>query len=71
MGWCQLRRLAIHPELAADLWCTHWTARPPRLPGVVPAAGAAPVRPRGPLHLVAEAENAAESNGSPEQQQSA
>ncbi|MEB3263161.1 MAG: hypothetical protein VKJ66_02190 [Synechococcus sp.] len=32
MGWCQLRRLAIHPELAADLSCAHWTARPPRLP---------------------------------------
>jgi len=32
MGWCQLRRLPIHPELAAELWCHHWTARPPRLP---------------------------------------
>jgi hypothetical protein len=32
MGWCQLRQLAIHPELATDLWCPHWTARPPRLP---------------------------------------
>jgi hypothetical protein len=31
-GWCQLRRLPIHPELAAELWCHHWTARPPRLP---------------------------------------
>jgi hypothetical protein len=26
MGWCQLRRLAIHPDLASDLWCHHWTA---------------------------------------------
>ena len=32
MGWCQLRQLAIHPELATELWCPHWTARPPRLP---------------------------------------
>ena len=31
-GWCQLRRLPIHAELAAELWCHHWTARPPRLP---------------------------------------
>jgi hypothetical protein len=29
-----MRRLAIHPELAADLWCHHWTPRPPRLPSV-------------------------------------
>jgi hypothetical protein len=32
MGWCQLRKLPIHAELAAELWCHHWTARPPRLP---------------------------------------
>jgi len=32
MGWCQLRQLGIHPELAAELWCHHWTPRPPRLP---------------------------------------
>ncbi|MEI6830054.1 MAG: hypothetical protein WCK64_09455 [Synechococcaceae cyanobacterium ELA445] len=32
MGWCQLRRLAIHPELSAEVWCHHWTAQPPRLP---------------------------------------
>ena len=34
MGWCQLRRLAIHTDLAGDLWCHHWTASPARLPGV-------------------------------------
>ncbi len=33
-SWCQMRRLAIHPELAADLWCHPWTPRPPRLPSV-------------------------------------
>lgn len=32
MGWCRLRKLPIHQELAAELWCHHWTARPPRLP---------------------------------------
>jgi hypothetical protein len=32
MGWCQMRELPIHPDLATDLWCHHWTARPPRLP---------------------------------------
>ncbi len=37
-GWCQLRQLAIHPELVADLWCHHWTARPPRLPVTGPSA---------------------------------
>jgi hypothetical protein len=31
-GWCHLRRLPIHPELSAELWCHHWTARSPRLP---------------------------------------
>ncbi|MDM7951725.1 MAG: hypothetical protein QUV07_00695 [Cyanobium sp. CZS 25K] len=36
MGWCQLRQLSIHAELVADLWCHHWTARPPRLPVVAP-----------------------------------
>jgi hypothetical protein len=36
LGWCQLRQLPIHPELAAELWCHHWTARPPRLPVMAP-----------------------------------
>jgi len=39
-GWCQLRQLAIHPELAGDLWCHHWMARQPRLPVVGPAGRA-------------------------------
>ncbi len=38
LGWCQLRQLPIHPELVAELWCHHWTARPPRLPVVSPEA---------------------------------
>lgn len=32
LGWCQLRKLSIHGDLASELWCHHWTARPPRLP---------------------------------------
>ncbi|MCP9806606.1 hypothetical protein KBY71_08775 [Cyanobium sp. T1B-Tous] len=40
-GWCQLRQLPIHPDLAAELWCHHWTARPPRLPVMAaPSSGA-------------------------------
>jgi hypothetical protein len=41
LGWCQLRQLPIHPELAAELWCHHWTARPPKLPVMVPHGAAA------------------------------
>jgi hypothetical protein len=33
-SWCQMRRLAIHADLVGDLWCHHWTARPPRLPSI-------------------------------------
>ncbi|MFM8275934.1 MAG: hypothetical protein ACKN89_02890 [Cyanobium sp.] len=36
LGWCQLRQLPIHPDLVAELWCPHWTARPPRLPSLNP-----------------------------------
>jgi hypothetical protein len=36
-----MRQLSIHPELAADLWCHHWTARPPRLPVMAPVCGGA------------------------------
>jgi hypothetical protein len=46
MGWCQLRQVPIHPELVAQLWCHHWTARPPRLPVLTapgsPASAASP-----------------------------
>ena len=40
LGWCQLRQLSIHPELAGDLWCHHWMARLPRLPMVGPGGRA-------------------------------
>lgn len=34
LGTCHLRQLAIHAALASDLWCHHWTPRPPRLPSI-------------------------------------
>jgi hypothetical protein len=40
LGWCQLRQLPIHPELVGDLWCHHWTSRPPKLPVMTPLGGA-------------------------------
>ncbi|UPH89418.1 MULTISPECIES: hypothetical protein [Synechococcaceae] len=42
LGWCRLRKLPIHPELAGELWCHHWTARPPRLPVVGQGDGLQP-----------------------------
>jgi hypothetical protein len=33
-GWCRLRQLAIHPDLAGDVSCHHWTPRSPRLPTI-------------------------------------
>jgi len=39
MGWCQLRKLPIHPDLASEVWCHHWIARPPRLPVMAHPAG--------------------------------
>jgi hypothetical protein len=39
MGWCQLRRLAIHPDLAAEVWCHHWMAPTKSLPVVADAHG--------------------------------
>jgi hypothetical protein len=51
LGWCQLRQLPVHPELVAELWCHHWTARPPRLP--VMGAVSSPPQPNQQLSLVA------------------
>lgn len=31
-GWCRLRRLPVHADLARLALCHHWTARPPVLP---------------------------------------
>jgi hypothetical protein len=45
LGWCQLRQLPIHPDLVAELWCPHWTARPPRLPSLNRLAPAESERP--------------------------
>jgi hypothetical protein len=36
-----------------DLWCHHWTARPPRLPVVTPGGASAPVQPNQQLSLTA------------------
>jgi hypothetical protein len=41
LGWCHLRQLAIHPELVGDLWCHHWTSRPPRFPVLLGGGAAA------------------------------
>ena len=46
LAWCRLRRLALHPELTADLSCHHWTASAPRLPQL-PDGGAAGEPPEG------------------------
>ncbi|MEX1316661.1 MAG: hypothetical protein AB1Z22_05975 [Synechococcaceae cyanobacterium] len=46
-GWCRLRQLAIHAELAGELWCHHWTVRSPRLPAITPPGGAS-AAPDGP-----------------------
>ncbi|WP_156777527.1 hypothetical protein [Synechococcus sp. RS9916] len=32
VGWCRLRRLPVHAELARVAWCHHWTPRAPALP---------------------------------------
>jgi hypothetical protein len=53
LGGCQLRQLPIHPDLVGDLWCHHWTARPPRLPVVAPGGATAPVQPHQQLSLTA------------------
>ena len=53
LGRCQLRQLPIHPDLVGDLWCHHWTARPPRLPVVTPGGASAPVQPHQQLSLTA------------------
>ncbi len=33
-GWCRLRRLPVHAELANQVFCHHWTCRPPSLPEI-------------------------------------
>ncbi|MCP4974375.1 MAG: hypothetical protein GY914_12030 [Prochlorococcus sp.] len=32
MGWCRLRSISVHPELAQFAVCHHWTHQAPRLP---------------------------------------
>ena len=35
-GWCRLRHLPVHAELARLVWCHHWTAQRPSLPELDP-----------------------------------
>jgi hypothetical protein len=45
----------MHPDLANDLWCHHWTARPPRLPVMEPQQSAGQPQPRPNRQLSLEA----------------
>ncbi|KZR68865.1 hypothetical protein PMIT1313_02490 [Prochlorococcus marinus str. MIT 1313] len=31
-GWCRLRQISVHPELAHVALCHHWTEQAPSLP---------------------------------------
>ena len=31
-GWCSLRKIKVHPELAQVLFCHHWIQTEPTLP---------------------------------------
>ena len=33
-GWCRLRELAVHAEIAPYVFCHHWTQKAPMLPTV-------------------------------------
>ncbi|CAK24882.1 hypothetical protein [Synechococcus sp. CS-197] len=47
-GWCRLRHLPVHAELARLVWCHHWTAQQPSLPELKPGDAH---RPRGDRQL--------------------
>ena len=34
LGWCRLRRLNVHPEVAGLVVCHHWTPSAPELPSL-------------------------------------
>ena len=34
LGWCRLRRLDVHPEVAGLVVCHHWTPCAPELPSL-------------------------------------
>ncbi len=42
-----MRQLTIPAELSGELWCPHWTARPPRLP--LTSQTTAPAGASGPI----------------------
>ncbi len=31
-GWCRLRKIKVHPEIAPFVLCHHWTKKEPSLP---------------------------------------
>ncbi len=33
-GWCLLRKIQVHPEMAQFAFCHHWSSREPTLPTV-------------------------------------
>ena len=33
-GWCRLRKIRVHREIALFAFCHHWTQRPPVLPNI-------------------------------------
>ena len=34
-GWCLLRKIKVHPEIAQLAFCHHWSTKEPILPNVV------------------------------------
>ena len=39
LGWCRLRRLEVHADLADLVVCHHWTPRSPKLPAFQSTGG--------------------------------
>ncbi len=33
-GWCALRNIKVHPDIAQFAFCHHWTQREPTLPAL-------------------------------------
>ena len=31
-GWCQLRKIKVHPDIAQYIFCHHWSQQEPSLP---------------------------------------
>ncbi|QEY32654.1 hypothetical protein EVJ50_10890 [Synechococcus sp. RSCCF101] len=50
-GFCNLRQLPIHAEVAGDVSCHHWTPRGPRLPMLPDREALSQALPLAPLQL--------------------